>query len=414
MSSPVSALGHDRRIAEALLEISYAVGSVMTIDAIVLRICEIGARVMETDTFSVYLKEGGDGDFLVLKASQGRSRAEELGRQGFRLGEGLAGWAALQNQTLAVNDTSNDERDFPEPASSEAREYLAYLCTPLRIQDEVVGVLSMRRRNPHEWRDEEIVFGEILAKQIAIVLEKARLYNEKVEAERLAAIAISLSEVAHYIKNVLQNMMGGSYFVEAGIKRNDVGKIRQGWELLARSTEKIRALVENMLVFSRENRCALEQGDLNALIARLAHEIEDTAFRRNIHFVVNLDHRVPPVMMDESAMFDALLNLAGNALDAIPAGREGEVRVSSELDCGARLIRIRISDDGDGIPPEVQQKMFNLFYSTKGKGGTGIGLAVTKKIIDEHHGEIFFETEESQGTTFIIELPMMGDCPQRR
>lgn len=406
MTSPVAVLAHDRRIAEALLEISYAVGSVMEIDDILQRICEIGARVMETKTCSIYLLEEEEPDMLVLRASQGLSRAQELGLRGFRLGEGVPGWAAQNNQTVTLRNDQKDPRwarldDTPREATLKA-----YLCTPLRIQDEVVGIITFRREYEHDWTQEEVIFAEFIAKQVAIVLEKARLYWQKVEAERLAAIAISLSEVAHYIKNLLQNVVGGSYFVDKGLRGGDLEKARQGWTLLQRSIGKIRSLVENMLMYSREKRCELDLGNLNALVADLASEVEEAASQRRITLNVSLASELPLLMLDGAALNDALLNLISNAMDAIPAGREGHVEIRTELDAEARVARVHVRDDGMGIAPEAHQKLFNLFFSTKGHGGTGIGLAVTRKIIEEHNGRITFQSTQGEGTTFTVELPL--------
>ncbi len=406
MPSPITILAHDRRIAEALLEISNAVGSVMEIEDILQRICDIGVRVMDTKTCSIYLIDEEDPGFLVLRASHGLSRAEELGVRGFRLGEGPPGWAAAENQTLALRDATHDFRNAALDDTAEEQRYIAYICTPLRIQDDVVGVLSIRREHPTDWREEEIVFAEIIAKQIAIVLEKSLLYREKVEAERLAAIAISLSEVAHYIKNILQNMIGGAYFIEIGLKRGNIQKAQSGWELLQRNVEKIKTLVENMLRFSRERTSTLADGDLNALVAEVAKSVDDRAASRGTNMIVELDNQIPTVQMDKEAFTDALLNLVSNALDAIPDDRLGEVRITTQLDRERKRALITVADNGYGIPDEARHRIFNLFFSTKGKGGTGIGLAVTRKIILEHGGQIWFESEQGHGTRFMVTLPV--------
>lgn len=405
MPPAIAALAHDRRIAQALLEISNAVGSVMEADLILDRICRIAARVTETNTCSVYLRDDDDPNLLVLRATFGLSRAQELGIRGFAIGQGPPGWAAQQNVTLRLRDARGDYRNAQLDDTEEETRYIAFLCTPLRIQDEVVGVMSMRRAVPTDWTDEEAVFAEIIAKQIAIVLEKARLYREKVEAERLAAIAISLSEVAHYIKNVLQSMIGGAYFIDVGIKRADVEKVSHGWGMLQRSVEKIRALVENMLRFSKERQCELEPGDLNALVNELAIEVAESARLRGARLTVDLDHQVPELKIDREALHDAVLNLVTNALDALPPEHDGRVEVRTRHLADRRLVRLEVIDNGTGIPAEAQPRMFKLFFTTKGRGGTGIGLAVTRKIVLEHGGQIGFDTAEGRGTTFWIELP---------
>lgn len=408
MPSPLTPLTHDRRIAEALLEISYAVGSVMEIDDIFQRICDIGARVMETQTCSVYMCDVEDPKFLVLRATFGLSTAQELGVRGFKWGEGLPGWAAEHNQTIALADSRNDPRYHKlDDTRDEQRRLTAFLGTPLRVQEKVVGMVTMRRTDVHQWTPEEIVFAEILAKQIAIVWEKAVLYRDKVSAERLAAIAISLSEVAHYIKNILQTMSGGAFFIDTGLKRGELEQARNGWQLLRRSTDKIRHLVENMLTYSRTQRCILEDGNINNLIVELASEIEDTAYQRKIELRLELDEAIPTIQLDRDAIHDALLNLITNAMDAIPRDQQGRVTVTTRLDRQHKQVHIDVADNGSGIPEEARSRIFNLFFSTKGRAGTGIGLAVTRKIIDEHHGQINFTTKEGEGTTFHVTLPLI-------
>lgn len=399
----------DLTIADALLEISNAVGSVMEIDEILATICDIGVRVMRTKTCSIYLldeevkAESGRRE-LVLRATTGL-RKELINKGRFLYGQGVPGWAAEHNEVAVVNDATNDPR-YLQLDDSQKEYFLAYLCTPLRIQEEVIGVLSIRREHPTEWTDEEVAFAEIVAKQVAIVLEKVRLYRQKLAADRLAAIAISLSEVAHYIKNLLQGMSGGAYFIETGLKRGDFEKTLTGWELLKRNQEKIAALVQNMLNYAREQRLELKAGDLNELLYGIARDIEETAFRRNVVLSVQLDDNVPEVLFDHDALHDAVLNLVGNAMDAIKLDRKGEVQITSRFDPARRVVRLGVSDNGAGIPPESRSKIFNLFFSTKGKQGTGIGLSVTKKLVEEHGGRIWFESEVGKGTTFFIELPV--------
>src|SRR5690606_17082480 len=115
---------------------------------------------------------------------------------------------------------------------------------------------------------------------------------------------------------------------------------------------------------------------------------------------------IPTVQFDKEALTDALLNLVLNALDAIPDDRMGEVRIRTKLQRDKGRVELDVEDNGDGVPDEVRHRIFNLFFSTKGKGGTGIGLAVTRKIILEHGGDIWFESEAGHGTRFVFTLPV--------
>ncbi len=397
-------------LQEALLEISNLVGSVMRLEDLFREICRISAGALRTDTCSLYLREDAvDRDDpgccrLVLRATHGL-RQELVNQGSFLYGEGIPGWAAKENQTVKVRDSREDPRYAPlDDAPFE--NFVAYVCVPLRVQHEVVGVLSIRRREPCDWSEEDVLFAEIIAKQVAIVVEKARLYTDKIDAERLAAVAISLSETAHGIKNILQGMSGGRFILEAGIAAHDFDRIEKGWGLMQRSVARIERLVKNMLGYSSTAKLDLAPGDLNDLVRTMATEVAEAAELRGITLEVNLDPQAPPVDLDAAALHDALLNLITNAMDAIPDGAGGgRVGVTTRWDPGRRMVVVEVTDNGSGIPEEAQKRIFHLFFTTKGTGGTGIGLSVTKKIVEQHGGRITFQSRPNDGTTFRVELP---------
>jgi two-component system NtrC family sensor kinase len=406
--------GREQDLNDALLEISNLVGSVLRLDALLSRVCEISAAALRTDTCSLYLREDAlDRDEpgcqkLVLRATQGLPAAL-VNKGSFLFGQGIPGWAAAKNETTTVRDSRKDPRyaaldDGPE------ENFVAYLCVPLRVQHEVVGVLSMRRREPTDWTEQDVTFAEIIGKQVAIVIEKARLYVDKIDAERLAAVAISLSETAHGIKNILQGMTGGRFILEVGLAASDLERVEKGWGLMSRSVARIERLVKNMLSYSSTSDLILEPGDLNELVGQLAADVAETAEMRKIAITLDLHDNLPHVAMEEHALHDAVLNLVTNAIDAIPEFREdGHVRISTKLDKAKHVAVVTVTDNGSGIPADAQAKMFTLFYTTKGSGGTGIGLSVTKKIIEQHGGRIGFTSTEGGGTTFRVELPC---CPE--
>ena len=120
----------------------------------------------------------------------------------------------------------------------------------------------------------------------------------------------------------------------------------------------------------------------------------------------DLDLRLGEVELDVDVIQDIMINLVTNAFDAIPEGAEGLVRVQTRLTDDGRHVRIAVIDNGTGIEPEDRDKVFNLFYTTKGEHGTGIGLSATRKLIIDHGGNIEFDTHLGSGTEFTIHLPI--------
>ena len=388
----------------ALLNISNYVGSVMELDDILQLISKETAEVMNVNVSSIYLYNH-DRTRLVLKATYGLN-PQLINVSGFLPGESLPGWVVQHNTTVSVPNAVKDPRFKQLAEDSYEQPLKAYMGAPLRIQDEIIGVMTVRMVAGHVFTPEEITFLETICKQVAIVIEKSRLYFEKMETERLAAIGQSLSETAHYIKNILQSMKGGSFFIESGVKRKDYDRILRGWEVLKSSNKKIADLVKNMLGFSRTTKPKLAPADLNELILEILSTVEDSADVRVLNIDPQLTPDLPEVMIDSMSIHDALLNIITNAVDAIPKEQKGTIHIRTVFMKEENRIMCEIEDNGRGIAEKNKSKIFSLFYSTKGTHGTGIGLAVTRKIIEEHGGAIEFVSEEGKGTTFRIFLPV--------
>lgn len=388
---------------EILLTISNYVGSVMELDDILKIIVDQTSIAMGVPVCSIYLFAQESDRELVLRSSHGLN-LDIVGKARFKKGEGLPGWVVENGKILSLNNSQKDPR-FKALMGSNEEEFHAYLCVPLRIQEEIIGCMTARKREVYNFTQDEILLFETICKQVAIVIEKSRLYFQKVNAEKMAIVSISLSEIAHYIKNILQSMKGGSWFVERGLQEGDLEKAQNGWKLLDKSTKKISDLVENMLNYSRSTNIRPERGNINALILDILQSLLETARERNIEIRPELSQKIPDISFDWDRLHDSFLNLFTNALDAIPEDRSGLIVVKSSHDREKKKVIVEIIDNGLGVPGENQEKIFHLFFSTKGRQGTGIGLSVTKKIIEEHSGRIWFESKEGEGTRFVVEIP---------
>ena len=398
------------RLIGSLLELSNLVGSVMRVEDILQRIVEVTAGLMDVPVCSLYLLQE-DGR-LVMRSNVGFDPAPR-NLVVYGPGEGIPGWVAQNGELVRVTDATEDARysGYPHKWEEDCR---AYLCAPLRIQDEVIGVMTARRREAVSFSFEEVAFFETACKQVAIVLEKARLYDEKLEAERLAAVAVSLSGVAHYIKNVMFASDVGGYQIESGLKAGDLTRVRRGWEALRGANGRIRKLVENMLSFTRKRELQREPVDINALIGEIVDDLEPRAKRRGTALRCELDDDLGVMELESDAVHDALLNLVTNAIDAIHPGAEGVVTIRTAAMRDQRTMRVDVIDTGTGIPADVRDKIFNLFFSTKGERGTGIGLSATRKIIESHGGSISVESEVGRGCRFTVHLPVVRSEDETR
>jgi PAS domain S-box-containing protein len=234
-----------------------------------------------------------------------------------------------------------------------------------------------------------------------------RLERELIENERLSATGQAVTGMAHYIKNILNGLQGGVYVVNIGLKKNKSDLLSKGWAMVQNNIGKISDLVMNMLVYSKEREPDCENCSPNDIAEEVYGLVQEKATQSKVKLIKDFDLSMNQCYLDPSGLHRSLLNLVTNAIDAcIHDPHEDKdwsvvIRTRKEDDG----VRIDVVDNGVGMTKEVQDKLFERFFSTKGSKGTGLGLLVTRKIIDEHGGAISVESEPAKGTTFSLRFP---------
>jgi signal transduction histidine kinase len=179
----------------------------------------------------------------------------------------------------------------------------------------------------------------------------------------------------------------------------------KGWDIVRRNNAFLQDLVLDMLTYSKDREPECELVDINDLISSLADLMGMKAKERDVHISWTQNTSLRKVVLDPKGIQRCLLNLISNAIDACAQKTEGHVDISTSK-ISEHMFCICVADNGCGISEENRSKLFQMFFSTKGSKGTGLGLAVTKKIITEHGGEIEVESEVEKGTRFFIKLPL--------
>lgn len=238
--------------------------------------------------------------------------------------------------------------------------------------------------------------------------EIKRLEKELVNSERLAAIGQTVAGMAHCIKNILHGFKGGSYLVDIGIDKNNTDKLKNGWQMIQRTIARTSDLVLDLLSYSKEREVEYEPCRPNEIADDVCELLKENANDYDIEIRKQFSPDIGEIRLDPRILHRGLLNLVSNAIDACifddGLQKSHHVKVATALDEDQR-IRFEIIDNGSGMDKDVKEKLFTSFFSTKGPKGTGLGLLVTRKLIEEHRGTIEFESEEGEGTRFIIRLP---------
>ena len=234
--------------------------------------------------------------------------------------------------------------------------------------------------------------------------------NQILQSEKQASVGRLAAGVAHEINNPLTGVLTYTHML---LRRRDIpDDIRADLEVIADSTERVRAIVKGLLEFSRQTKLTPEPTQVNHLISSTISLVENQALVKGVSIKFNPGENLPMVVLDRGQFQSVLLNMIINALDATEPGDNINIYTatgSSASDSGRKGVEITIADTGSGIPPENLDKLFDPFFTTKEVGkGTGLGLSVSLGIVQRHGGTIRVQSEVGKGTRFFVWLPIEG------
>jgi PAS domain S-box-containing protein len=298
------------------------------------------------------------------------------------------------------------------------------LMETLATRSAVPGLtVTLRRRNgrtvPVELAAAPLRGGE--GKELGVIgvfrdLTRVRQLEDRLRrSDRLAAIGELAAGLAHEIKNPLTSLLTFSRHLP---RRFEDAEFRQKFQsVVPRELERINTIVERLLELARPARLAFKPLRVPALVERVLELYGERLEAQGVRIVREWRRDVPVLWADQEALYRALVNLVANALDAMPRGGSLTLRVGlSDADTlagartGARRLAVEVEDSGTGIAPTDLDRVFNPFFSTK-EGGTGLGLALTQKIVEDHGGSIDVRSTLGSGALFRIVLPLMPDVP---
>ncbi|MEX0876707.1 MAG: ATP-binding protein [Phycisphaerales bacterium] len=290
------------------------------------------------------------------------------------------------------------------------------ICSPILFGDHVFGAIYIDSSTQnHAFVKEQLELLNAIGQHTGLALANAEEHLKRVNSERMAAIGETVASLSHSIKNILQGLRGGADVVEIGLHKNDLAIAKNGWGILRRNLDRIAALTMNMLAFGRKLQLELELTHLNRIAEDCAQLLEKPCQEKNIALLVDADAEMPPIMVDPGLIHQALMNLLTNAIEAVPADTGAvTVRVAfneSRPDPAKPGVMLRpaatitVIDNGPGVEQDKLAWIFEPFNTTKGLKGTGLGLAVTKRIVYEHKGRIRLESTPGKGASFKMILP---------
>lgn len=385
---------------------------VHSLEELLQKILDLTMNAVNADRGCVLLKDPVGVDLTAIAFSRGKSPASDA--QQMPVSRSITDYVLHHGTAVRTSDASLDNR-FQTGQSIVTAGIREAICAPMRGRSDLLGVFYLDTTTPYDQamstgvpmrlNDEHLRTVITVARQAALALESRQFQDAMLKAERFAAMGQTITVLSHHIKNILQGVRGGSYLIRMGLDKEQTDLIRQGSDIVERNQTRIYDLVMDMLSFSKDRVPSLQLADLNKVIG----EVSQLAAARAAECGVAIEFRkgddIPTSLFDAEGIHRAVLNIVSNAIDAVDGTENGAVVVQTGYDKSADMLLVAVSDNGPGIPEDQRNAIFNVFESSKGARGTGIGLPVSRKILREHGGRVRVEGGPGQGTRFVLSWP---------
>jgi two-component system NtrC family sensor kinase len=395
---------------DVMYQTTVAVSQTLDIDELLLRVVNLVFEWVDADRACVLLIDHQTGE---LTPSLRKDRAEDLGSDQLVISRRILDYVIDNGEGVVSTNASRDDR-WEASESIVGNKVSEAICVPLTGRYGVVGVIyidtavpdqgALLGRHMRVFTNEHLRMLIAIGHQTALAVENTYYYRAMLQSEKLAAMGQTVTSIAHHIKNILQGIRGGGFIVEDGLQTDDCAAIAKGWDIVKRNQDRISGLVMDMLSYSKDRQPELESVSMQAIATEVVDMLLPRAAELGVTLQINRSAELEEVLIDAVGIHRALWNVVSNGLDACVEIDDAVVQVS----VGQRETEqfIRIEDQGVGIASGSMEKIFAPFVSDKGGQGTGLGLAVSRKILREHGGDLTVSSNIGQGVIFELSVPV--------
>ncbi|MDQ3280633.1 MAG: ATP-binding protein [Acidobacteriota bacterium] len=364
-----------------------------------------------------------------------------LPKERLPLGQGLNSWVVQHHQPLLLGSTA-EERRFGVQSVADTKPTESWLGVPMIARDRVIGVISVESYKKNAFTADDLILLTAIANQAAVAIENANLYrdlegltyaleqrvlertNELRETNlRLLAADRSknqfLANMSHELRTPLNSIIGFSSVLLESTRNVVQPRMHRFLENIHTAGNHLLELINDILDLSKIEAGKMElradQFDLRETIAAVERVMKGFAAEAKVRIVSHIDPRLPNVRLDEGRLKQILFNLLSNAVKFSPHDATVAIHcafvAALESPIAVDTVRIDVSDEGIGIPPDELQRIFVAFYQTEDgrrarRGGTGLGLSLTRNFVELHHGKIEVKSTPGAGSTFTLYLPV--------
>ena len=426
-----------KRIA-SLTNIGKTISLRFDTDELLMAIYTECKKIVDTTLFTIALLDEQTNELsFELDVREGT----RLPKDRMPVGEGLNSWVIVHHQPLLIHSVA-DERRIGVKSVVDSKPTESWLGVPMIARDRAVGVISVESYKKNAFTNDDLLLLTAIANQAGVAIENQRLYkdlegltyalearvlertNELRETNlRLMAADRSknqfLANMSHELRTPLNSIIGFSSVLLENAREALEPRLFKFLENIRTAGNHLLELINDILDLSKIEAGKMElradEFDLRDTIASVERVMKGFAAEANVRIISNIDPSVPRVRLDEGRLKQILFNLLSNAVKFSPHGGPVTIGVTSlahdASPIGVPAVRIEVSDEGIGIAPEELKRIFDEFYQTEQgrrarRGGTGLGLSLTRNFVELHHGRIDVKSTPGRGSTFTMVLPV--------
>jgi len=388
---------------EMMLEVSRAFNSTLDLQTLLPAVIDVAVQLTDTETATILLLEKNNGDYYFEMY-----RAENHDHANFvtiRFEESMAGWIVKNGEALVVDNMQEEGHHFNEVDNLTHIDGQTGLGVPLVFKDKIIGVIEVFNKNgSSRFSGDDIHTLNILATQAAAAIEHIRFFEQR---DRLDMV---FNELASPMTRII-----GSSEILLGDPQMDTEDVRLGLENINREATRVAQMVNDFLDLTKIETGRIpmhkQMVDLKQLTQQVVDLYTPQVQEKEVTLSLKADQPIPDIPADPERLKQVLVNLVDNAVKHTHQGD----RIEVVLVCNAVRMQVSVIDTGDGIAPKDLGLVFDKFYrgagddASQGAGSrsAGLGLTISKKIIEAHGGDIWVRSEEGEGSTFTFSLPLL-------
>jgi signal transduction histidine kinase len=398
---------HEQRKLGAIYKLQSALSSVADDSELYNRILEVISEVIPSDSsfLMMYIR---DHDELVPVAERSREGRIELVSDS-NISKSIVGHVKETHEGILSSDAVNDERFHSD--SLCGYNIRSVMCVPMQGAKGLCGVIYVSSmKSDEDYDEDDLQLLSAICHSAGLTLDNRRLITENLRSERMAAIGMTAAGLSHYVKNILGGLEGSISLMRMGIDGTDESVMNDAWEILSKNHRRLSSLMLDLLNLSREDPLEIDTYNIIAVLRETVELVANRARQDEIEVVFNAPDERLDAEFDNRGIHRVVLNLLNNAIDAVHEQHRGQdggkVTVRCSRENRDQSVVIEVVDNGTGIPADRAPHVFDMFSSSKGDSGTGLGLAVSKRVVENHGGIIEVASDAGDGATFSVKLPI--------